>query len=97
MLLVARSSPILFCAVFDPVLTSTPAHIFVSGYFNPAHRFYFVRVAFQPIILSSVLTLPYICQFVHSFALQWLPTLILLGTSAHQIFGLCLLSLNFQI
>jgi hypothetical protein len=44
-------------------------------------------VAFQPTILFSVFTLPYIRQFVHSFALQWLTTFIPLGTSAQQIFG----------
>ncbi len=35
--LVARIFPFLFCTVFDPGLTANPAHIFVSGYFNPVH------------------------------------------------------------
>ncbi len=55
--------------------------------FNPACHFNFLCVAFQPTILSFVLTLPNIRQFVHSFALQWLPPFIPLGTSAQQIFG----------
>ncbi len=46
-LLVAHISPFLFCAVFDPGLTSTPAHIFVSGSFNTARCFYFLRVTFH--------------------------------------------------
>ncbi len=40
--------------------------------------------------------LPHLRQFVHSFALQWLPIPILLGTSAHQTFGLCQLFPNLQ-
>jgi hypothetical protein len=49
-------------------LTSSPAHIFsLSDCFNPACCFYFLCVTFQPTILSSVLTLPYIRQFVYSF------------------------------
>ncbi len=40
----------------------------------------------QLIFCSKLATL---CQFVHSFALQWLPIFILLGTSAQQTFGLC--------
>ncbi len=42
----------------------------------------------------SVPNLPHLRQFVHSFALQWLPIPILLGTSAHQTFGLCQLFPN---
>jgi hypothetical protein len=88
--LLAHIFPFLFCAVFDPGLTSNPAHIFLSGYFNPICHTYFLCVTFQPTFrFCFVLTLPHLHQFVHSFTLQWLPIFILLGTSAHLSFGLC--------
>ncbi len=44
------------------------------------------HTSLQLIFCSKLSTLR---QFVHSFALQWLPIFILLGTSAQQTFGLC--------
>ncbi len=76
----------------------SPAHFFFIRLLKPClSLFFFVCVAFQPTFLSPVLTLPYIRQYVHSFTLQWLPTLIPLGMSAQQIFGPCLLFPNLQI
>jgi hypothetical protein len=66
------------------------SYFFFLRSFNPVCSFIFVCVTFQPTIgFCSVPNLPHLHQFVHSFALQWLPILILLGTSAHQTFGLC--------
>jgi hypothetical protein len=40
--------------------------------FNPVCSSFFVCVAFQPIDVCSVPSLPHFHQFVHSLALQWL-------------------------
>ncbi len=53
------------------------------------HSHSFVCVAFQPTDFFSVPNLPHFCQFVHFFALQWLPIFTLLGMSAQQTFGHC--------
>ncbi len=54
-----------------------------------------MRVTSWPTEHFSVQTLTCPCYFVHRFALPWLPYFTLLGKSAPQTFGLCLLSLNF--
>jgi hypothetical protein len=64
--------------------------------FNPVCSYIFVCVTFQPIDFCSVPNLPHLRQFVHSFALQWLPIFILRGTSAQQTFGLCQLFPTLQ-
>jgi hypothetical protein len=56
--------------------------------FNPVCSYIFVCVTFQPIDFCSVPNLPHLCQFVHSFALKWLPIFIVRETSAQQTFGL---------
>jgi hypothetical protein len=56
----------------------------------------FLCVTFQPVDFCSVPKLPHLRHFVHSFALQWLPIVILRRTSAQQTFGLCQLFLTLQ-
>ncbi len=65
--------------------------------FNPVCLLYFVRVTSPPSEHFSVQTLTCPCYLVHSFSLQWVPHFTLLGTSAPQTFGLCLLFLNFTL
>ncbi len=85
------------CSYFFVVLLSSFQPHFNFGYFNLVCSYIFVCVTFQPLFdFCSVPNLPHLRQFVHSFALQWLPILILLGTSAHQTFGLCQLFPNLQ-
>ncbi len=66
-------------------LTLLVIFIFCVSHSNPQFTVVF---SFNPTIIY---------QFIHYFALQCLPTLILLGTSAHRTFGLCMLFLSFQI
>jgi hypothetical protein len=90
--------PFLFCAVFDPWLTSNPAHIFVSGYFNPVRCSNFCvshsnlpldfLFCFNPATPSSMR--PFFCPTVASnFYSSW--------DSAHLTFGPGLLILKLVL
>ncbi len=47
--------------------------------FNPVCSYILVCVTFQPIDFCSVPNLPHLRQFVHSFALHWLPIFFFMG------------------
>jgi hypothetical protein len=85
------------CVVFFTLGWPPTQHtFFVSGFcfFNPVHFLYFVRA--QPTQhFFCVLTFDCFVIVMHSFLLQWLPHITLLGTSAHQTFGLYLHFLKF--
>ncbi len=62
--------------------------LFSCAVFNPiALKFLCMSHPSLQLIFCSKLAA--LCQIVHSFALQWLPIFILLGTSAQQTFGIC--------
>ncbi len=91
------SEHVTHCSYFFVVLLRSFQPHFYFGYLNLVCSYIFVCVTFQPLFdFCSVPNLPHLRQFVHSSALQWLPILILLGTGAHQTFGLRQLFPNLQ-